>query len=187
MKILSQYLLLLFIIISSFQCSTKKESLTPEKIIGQIEPIEGWSESKINRPNFYVYKLMRDSGYASIAISKQKELLFGKYKSSDFQNINELLSNYTDYELKSQFHHWESKDERAIPKLISIRKSSLGEYNSLQLQTEYNMNGKVLSVDYEILLTNKGWISIGCSYAKLEKGLYKNELDSIVRNIGIKI
>ncbi|QXP78810.1 MULTISPECIES: hypothetical protein [Winogradskyella] len=161
--------------------------MTSEKIVNQIELIKGWSTSKVNRPNFYVFKIKRDSGYASIAVSMEKELLFGKYKSSDFENIEELLSQHSDNEIKLQFKQWESKDERSIPELVSIRKKSLGKYNSLEFVTEYNMSGRILSVDYEILLGNNGWILIGCSYSKSENEQYKNEFDLILSNVGIRI
>ena len=186
MKKLYTFLILTFVIFVFTQCSSKNELLTSEKIVSQIELINGWSKSKVNRPNMYLFKMKRNSGFASIAISKQIKLLFGKFKNVDFKKAENLLTEYSENEIKDQFKHWEEKDNRAIPKLVKIKKIQLGKYDALHFGTEYNMNGRILSVDYKILLGNDGWILIGCSYPKLDKDKYQTEFNSILKSIGVK-
>jgi|GEM_PF-6247767 len=174
-----------YIFLLSIGGCSHKDPITPKTIISQLPAGHGWLVKKVNRPNFYKYKIARDSGYATITVSVLKKELFCKYNFKEYETAIDLSQAVSFSDLKKQFEECEGEDERAIPILHSIKETSLGGIPALLFISDYhNINPEVnIGIEYYVIRAEKGWIIIGTSFIRNDEHLYRKEFQKKLKAI----
>lgn len=166
--------------------SCKPENrITPEKIIAQLKPGEGWSVKEPNRANFYQYKIAKDSGYAAITVSVLKEELFCKYKYTEYETASDLAKAFSFADLKKQFEECESSDERATPVLLAVRDTTVGNVPAAVFISDYRMADPEvnLAIEYYVIRGREGWIFIGTAFKREEEMLQRKEIRDRLKDL----
>lgn len=169
-------------------CSCKPENrITPEKIIAQLQPGEGWSVKEPNRANFYQYKIAKDSGYAAITVSVLKEELFCKYKYKEYETASELTQAFSFADLKKQFETCESSDARATPVLHAVRDTTLGNVPAIVFISDYRMADPEvnLAIEYYVIRGREGWIFIGTAFKREEEMLHRKDIRDRLKDLNL--
>ena len=162
---------------------TRGHKLSSRVIASQIKPIEGWSKVQPSRPKITIHKIARDSGYATIAVNKEVELLMGVYDYKTYEFADEILRDYSNEELKKRFIEVGNRDKRANTKIDSIYTGKIGDISTLIVVHDFHMknSGIIGRVKYHYIIGAKGWISIGCGFKKEEEYLYVQEYEQILK------
>lgn len=153
------------VLFAFISCASQSNSIVPSTIFDKIDLPKGWSKVAANRPNVYTYKIKKDSGKTSIAITNSEALLFGTIDYSKYSNAGELLTQYSKDEIKKDFLSSESKDERATVSIESINNTEFGGLEALEIHSIYSIKHSDLKVYliYYIIIGKNGWITIGLS------------------------
>jgi len=161
-----------------------KSKLTSKVIASHIQPINGWSEITPSRPGITSYKIARDSGYATIAVNKEVELLMDKYSFRNYEFANEILNDFSKEQIEKTFMEVANKDKRVSATIDSIYTGTLGSIPALIVVHDFYLeeNGINGRVKYYYIIGDTGWIAIGCAFKKEEEHLYIHEIESILRS-----
>lgn len=140
-------------------------SILPSTIFGKIAIPAGWSSIVPNRPKTYAYKIKKDNGISSIAISHSKSHLLGFIDYASFSSGAELLEKSSKDLVEEYFEYYESNDERATVEAESIGTSTFGGLAALEIYSIYTLkeNGKKAYINYYVIRGTEGWITIGLS------------------------
>jgi hypothetical protein len=179
----------LLFLLSALICSCSQENvITPEKIITQLHPGPGWSVKEANRPNFYQYKIAKDSGYATITVSVPKEELFGKYSYKNYETAADLAQSFSFTELKKQFEINESEDKRSIPVLNAVKDTTLGGAPALLFISDYHIIDPemTLAIEYYAIRGREGWILIGTAFKREEETLQRKDIRDKLKTLKIQ-
>lgn len=146
-------------------CSDPGSNVNTDVIIQQLPPPAGWRVAEPKRPQFYAYKIERESGFAMIAVSHEHPLLFGLYDAEEYNDALELFEALDERQLTEAFHQWQAKQVKAKATARSLRVDSLAGVHSLVLDSDYEIPEKHfnVAVEYHIVKGSKGWIVIGLS------------------------
>ena len=182
MKLLITVFCLLLVSLNSTDCK-KDPIITSELIASRIQPPEGWSIVSPSRPDMSMHKIARDSGYATIVVNKEVDLLMEKYDYTDYETAVEILDRYSKKALKKRFAKVANRSARAVFEIDSIYVGKVGDIPALVVVHDFKMNeNKVLGrIRYYYVIGDKGWISIGCGFKKEEELLYVEEFEEILQ------